>query len=97
MFVNVTADWCVTCKANEKAVFGRDGFREALEAANAVYMVGDWTDVDPELTAFLQQYKAVGVPLYVVFPAGGGEGRVLPTVLTLDTVREALAAAAKAP
>lgn len=90
VFVNVTADWCVTCKANEKAVFGRSGFREALEASNAVYMVGDWTDVDPDLTRFLQQYKAVGVPLYVVFPAGGGEGRVLPTVLTLDMARTAL-------
>ncbi len=97
VFVNVTADWCVTCKANEKAVFGRDGFREALEAANAVYMVGDWTDVDPELTAFLQQYKSVGVPLYVVFPRDGGEGQVLPTVLTLDMAREALAAAAGTP
>lgn len=90
VFVNVTADWCVTCKANEKAVFARSGFREALQATNAVYMVGDWTDVDPDLTRFLQQYKAVGVPLYVVFPAGGGEGRVLPTVLTLDTARAAL-------
>lgn len=90
VFVNVTADWCVTCKANEKAVFGRSGFRQALEATNAVYMVGDWTDVDPNLTRFLQQYKAVGVPLYVVFPAGGGEGRVLPTVLTLDMARTAL-------
>ncbi|RPE75786.1 protein-disulfide reductase DsbD family protein [Vulcaniibacterium tengchongense] len=95
VFVNVTADWCVTCKANEKAVFARDGFREALEAANAVYMVGDWTDVDPTLTAFLQRYKAVGVPLYVVFPRGGGEGRVLPLVLTLDTARQALAEAAQ--
>ena len=96
VFVNVTADWCVTCKANEKAVFARDGFREALEAANAVYMEGDWTNVEPELTAFLQRYKAVGVPLYVVFPAGGGEGRVLPTVLTPEVAREALAEAAAA-
>ncbi|QDH69069.1 protein-disulfide reductase DsbD family protein [Marilutibacter alkalisoli] len=94
VFVNVTADWCVTCKANEKTVFARDGFREALEAANAVYMVGDWTDVDPELTAFLQSHGAVGVPLYVLYPADGGEGRVLPLVLTPETARQALAEAA---
>ncbi len=95
VFVNMTADWCVTCKANERTVFGTDGFREAMEAANAVYMVGDWTDVDPQLTAFLQGYKSVGVPLYVVFPRNGGEGRVLPVVLTGDTVRQALAEAAR--
>lgn len=95
VLVNMTADWCVTCKANEKAVFARDGFLEALAAADAVYMVGDWTDVDPAITAYLQRYKAVGVPLYVVYPRGGGEGKVLPTVLTPTLVREALAAAAK--
>jgi thiol:disulfide interchange protein DsbD len=95
VFVNVTADWCVTCKANERAVFARSGFREAMAEANAVYMVGDWTDVDPALTAFLQRYKAVGVPLYVVFPRGGGEGRTLPMVLTVDSVREALAHASE--
>ena len=48
VLVNMTADWCVTCKANEKTVFARDGFRAALEKPHdAVYMVGDWTDVDP--------------------------------------------------
>ena len=94
VFVNVTADWCVTCKANEKTVFKGNGFRRAMEAADAVYMVGDWTDVDPTLTAFLQRHKAVGVPLYVVFPRGGGEGRVLPTVLTEATVEAALREAA---
>ena len=95
VLVNMTADWCVTCKANERAVFARDGFREALDSANAVYMVGDWTDVDPAITKYLQRYKAVGVPLYVVYPRDGGEGKVLPTVLTPTMVREALAEAAQ--
>lgn len=94
VLVNMTADWCVSCKANEKAVFGRDGFREALTAANAVYMVGDWTDVDPAITAYLQRYKAVGVPLYVLYPRSGGEATVLPTLLTPTLVREALEKAA---
>ncbi len=95
VLVNMTADWCVTCKANERTVFAREGFREALDDANAVYMVGDWTDVDPAITQYLQRYKAVGVPLYVVYPRDGGEGKVLPTVLTPTLVREALAEAAQ--
>ena len=95
VFVDITADWCITCKANEKAVLAREGFREALQAANATYMVGDYTDVDPTITAYLQRYGAVGIPLYVVYPRGGGEGRVLPTVLTGDLVRDALAQAAQ--
>jgi thiol:disulfide interchange protein DsbD len=97
VFVNMTADWCVTCKANEKTVLGREGFQQALAEADAAYLVGDWTNVDPALTAFLQRHKAVGVPLYVVFPRGGGEGRILPTVLTSDIVRQALIDAAAEP
>ncbi|MFT3755000.1 MAG: protein-disulfide reductase DsbD [Pseudoxanthomonas sp.] len=95
VFVDMTADWCVTCKANEKAVLNREAFHTALAEADGVYMVGDWTDTDPAITAFLDRYKAVGVPLYVVFPRGGGEGEVLPTVLTPAIVRIALERAAR--
>ena len=95
VFVNMTADWCVSCKVNEKAVFARDGFRRALAAANAAYMVGDYTDVDPTITAFLERHHAVGVPLYVVYPRSGGEGEVLPTLLTPALVEDALRRAAR--
>ena len=90
----MTADWCVSCKANERTVLGRDAFRASLERAGAVYMKGDWTDVDPEITAFLELHKAVGVPLYVVYPRQG-EPRVLPTILTQGIVDEALAEASR--
>ena len=90
VFINMTADWCVSCKANEKAVFARDGFRDAMQAAKAVYMTGDYTDVDPAITAYLQAHKAVGVPLYVVYPRGGGEGQILPVIVTPSLVEEAL-------
>ena len=93
VFVNMTADWCVSCKANERTVFGRDDFSAAMQAANAVYMVGDYTDVDPAITAYLERHKAVGVPLYVVYPRNGGEGEVLPVILTTAIVRDALARA----
>ncbi len=93
VFVDMTADWCVTCKANEKAVLGSEDFRTAMAQADAVYMQGDWTNVDPAITAFLEAHQAVGVPLYVVFPSKGGEGEVLPTVLTRKIVVEALARA----
>jgi len=90
VFVNMTADWCVSCKLNEKTVLSQDAFKTAMQQANAVYMKGDWTNVDPAITAFLESHKAVGVPLYVVYPAGGGEGEVLPTLLTAGIVEDAL-------
>jgi len=93
VFVNMTADWCVTCKANERNVLDRDAFRDALKRVDAVYMHGDWTNVDPQISAFLEQHKAVGVPLYVVY-GPGAPPRVLPTVLTQSIVEDALLRAA---
>jgi len=91
----MTADWCITCKANEHAVLATDAFRDLLKRTGAVYMKGDWTNEDPDITAFLQQYHTPGVPLYVVFPKHGGDGRKLPTVLTSSLVEQALTEAAK--
>ncbi|HEY4528920.1 MAG TPA: protein-disulfide reductase DsbD domain-containing protein [Luteimonas sp.] len=95
VFVNMTADWCVTCKANERSTLSSDAFRDALQRTGTTYMVGDWTNVDPEISAFLEAHRAVGVPLYVVYPRGGGEGAVLPAILDHDTVVTALERAAR--
>ncbi|WP_343162791.1 protein-disulfide reductase DsbD [Oleiagrimonas sp. C23AA] len=94
VFVDMTADWCITCKANEHAVLDTDGFKQLLKKTGAIYMKGDWTNEDPAITAFLQRYHSPGVPVYVVFPADGSEGTKLPNVLTMGIVREALTKAA---
>ena len=95
VFVDITADWCITCKANERAVLARPAFVDAMGKAGAVYMVGDYTDVDQPITDFLAVHHAVGIPLYVVYPKGGGEGEVLPNILTQSIVDDALARAEK--
>ena len=95
VFVDMTADWCVTCKANEHTVLDTDAFRDLLKRTGAVYMKGDWTDVNPTISAFLQQYHSPGVPLYVVFPKHSGPGQQLSTVLTASMVDQALTTAAQ--
>jgi thiol:disulfide interchange protein DsbD len=95
VFVDMTADWCVTCKANEHAVLNGDDFKALLKRTGAIYMKGDWTNEDPAISAFLQEYHSPGVPLYVVFPKNGGAGQKLPTVLTFSLVEQALNKAAE--
>jgi len=94
VFVNITADWCVTCKANEKNVLSSVEFRDALRRVDAVYMKGDWTNVDPTISTFLDQHQAVGVPLYVVYGPGAPPA-ILPTVLTGAIAEDALLRAAR--
>jgi len=95
VFVDMTADWCITCKVNEKAVLDTEAFRGLLQRTGTVYMVGDWTDQDEEISAFLDEFNAPGVPLYVVYPADGGPGRKLPQILSPNLMRDALEAAAQ--
>ncbi|KTF41064.1 protein-disulfide reductase DsbD family protein [Xanthomonas translucens] len=94
VFVNMTADWCVTCKANERNVFSSDAFRDTLKRVDAVYMKGDWTNEDERISAFLAEHKAVGVPLYVVY-GPGAPPTVLPPVLSQAVVEDALLRASR--
>jgi thiol:disulfide interchange protein DsbD len=94
VLVNMTADWCATCKVNERLVLSTDDFAALLADTGTAYLKGDWTNTDPEITAYLKRFNAVGVPLYVVYPAGGGKPEVLPAVLTATRVEEALRKAA---
>jgi thiol:disulfide interchange protein DsbD len=95
VFVDMGADWCVTCKANEYTVLDTDAFHQLLRRTGTVYMQGDWTHEDPAISAFLAQYHSPGVPLYVLFPRDGSPGRKLPTVLTAGMLQHALMDAAR--
>jgi thiol:disulfide interchange protein DsbD len=91
VLINMTAAWCLTCLVNEKVALSRESVQQRLHEKNITYLKGDWTNRDPEITRFLQQFGRNGVPLYLYFPAGrGSEVVVLPQVLTEKTVLDAL-------
>lgn len=89
VFVNMTADWCITCKVNEKIALGRDEVQSAFIRKGITYIKGDWTNSDPAITAYLEQFGRSGVPLYVYY-APGEAPHVLPQILTIDIVLGAL-------
>jgi thiol:disulfide interchange protein len=94
VMVDFTAEWCLTCKVNERTVLDSAPVVEKLKALNVVTMKADWTTQDPQITALLSKFSRPGVPLYVIFPAGKPtQPIVLPEVITPDLVREKLAEA----
>ena len=82
VFLYFTADWCLTCKVNEKAAIERAEVTNAFEKRGIVTLVGDWTRGDPVISRFLAERGRAGVPLYLFYPAGGGEPTEMPQVLT---------------
>ncbi|WP_397582518.1 protein-disulfide reductase DsbD family protein [Sphingorhabdus sp.] len=83
VFLYFTADWCVTCKVNEKAAIDRKETNAAFAKAGIQTMVGDYTRRDPDITRFLAKYGRSGVPLYVYYPPNA-DARLLPQILTVD-------------
>ena len=90
VFVNFTADWCITCKVNEKVVFENAEVRRVLAEKNVAWLTADWTTPDPAITAALERFGRSGVPLYLLYPPVG-EPEILPQVLTPDIMVEAVA------
>jgi thiol:disulfide interchange protein len=82
VFAYFTADWCLTCKVNERVAIDTDQVRTAFARHNVAVLVGDWTDGDPKLGRFIEQHNRAGVPLYLYYPPGATEPQVLPQVLT---------------
>ncbi|MDP9423145.1 MAG: thioredoxin family protein [Pseudomonadota bacterium] len=82
LFVYFTADWCLTCKANEAAAIEREAVRDAFGKAGVKVLVGDWTNGDPAITRFLEGRGRAGVPLYLWYQPGQAEPEELPQILT---------------
>ncbi|GAB5499658.1 MAG: hypothetical protein PsegKO_19690 [Pseudohongiellaceae bacterium] len=90
VFVNMTADWCITCLANEQTTLRTDRVKQAMTDNGITYMKGDWTNEDPEISAVLDQFNRPSVPLYVLYPGDpSAEPQILPQILTPGIVAEA--------
>lgn len=91
IFIDATADWCLTCKANEAAVLSDPALLQKLDSAGVVRMKADWTRETPEVNELLYSMGKSGVPAYAVYPKGDkGKQVVLPELLTSGLILEAI-------
>ncbi|MCB9729914.1 MAG: thioredoxin family protein [Deltaproteobacteria bacterium] len=91
VFIDFTADWCVTCKVYERTVINTDPVKGALAQGCVLPVRADYTKEDPRITHWLERFKRPGVPMYVILPAGRPhEPLLLPDVLTESSLLEGL-------
>ncbi|MBU6450215.1 MAG: thioredoxin family protein [Cyanobacteria bacterium REEB67] len=96
VFLDFTADWCLTCKVNEKTVLATKAVSEQLKALHVVTMKADWTKQDADITKLLNKFNRSGVPLYVIFPGNHPDKPiVLPEVIDQSLVIAKLQEAVK--
>jgi len=90
VFVDVTADWCITCIVNKKLVLLEGDVYQRLKAENIIVMQADWTLPDPQIAAYLASFNRYGIPFNAVYGPAFPEGITLPELLTPGAVTEAL-------
>ncbi len=90
VFVDVTADWCITCQANKKLVINRGETAKRLKGDGVVAMRADWTRPDERITAYLAAHGRYGIPFNIVYGPGAPDGLALPELLSEGAVVEAL-------
>ena len=83
VFLNFTADWCITCKVNESVALKTSKVRKLLTDKDITYIEADWTRKDPVISSALEEYGRTGLPLYLLFPSKG-DPLILPEILTED-------------
>ena len=94
-FVYFTADWCISCKVNERVALSTDRVAQAFNSRGIKVIEGDWTTEDPAITEWLEMYGRAGVPLYLYFPSGSSleTATILPQILTSGIVVDSIARA----
>ncbi|MGC6509146.1 MAG: protein-disulfide reductase DsbD family protein [Myxococcota bacterium] len=95
LFIDFTADWCLSCKVNEKTILNTETVRKAMKEHNVVPLKADWTRRDPEITAWLERYERAGVPFYIVIPPNGAPPIPLGELITPSSVVNALVQASE--
>jgi thiol:disulfide interchange protein len=95
VFVNYTAAWCVSCQVNDKVALSTHAVASAFARHKVAYLKADWTKRDATIAAELASHGRAGVPLYLVYGTNGGDGVILPSILTPDIVVKAVEAADK--
>ena len=91
VFVDVTADWCITCKVNKFNILQKEDIQTALQQPDVVALRGDWTLPSDAITEFLKKRGQVAVPFNQIYGPGMPQGQALPTLLTRDAVLNTLA------
>lgn len=97
VFVDVTADWCITCKANKVGVILQEPVYSLLQQAHVLPMKGDWTTASQPITDYLQSHNRFGVPFNIVYGPNAPQGIALPEILSSQRVIDALKQASSMP
>ena len=93
VFVDFTAEWCITCKVNERVAIKTTKVHEAFTKNNIEFVIADWTNKDASIAKILEEYGRAGVPLYLLYPADTSKPAIMirEGIITPGDILDAIA------
>ena len=88
VFVDITADWCITCKANKILVLNNKEFKSLIRDNKIILMKGDWTKPNDEINKFLQKANRYGIPFNALYNSNFPNGLLYSEILSLKDIRD---------
>ena len=90
VFVDITADWCVTCKVNEVLVFNNNEFSQIVKNYDLILMRGDWTKPNKDIMLFMQKLERYGIPFNAIYNYKNPQGILFSELLTIKDIEKKL-------
>ena len=88
VFVDITADWCITCKVNKNLVLNNPEIVEMFSKNNVKFLQLDWTKPNDKIKEFLALKNRYGLPYNEIYSSSIPNGKILPEILSKKIVKE---------
>ena len=90
VFLNFTADWCITCKVNERVALKTKNTLNLFKEKEIFYMEADWTNKNKVIAEKLESFGRSSIPLYVFYPEKDKQPIILPEILSESVIEDYL-------
>ena len=88
IFVNITADWCITCKINKFLVLNSKIIHKFFNENNIITIKADYTESNQNIYNLLKYVNRFAIPTYIIFSKKNPNGIVLKEILTKTYLQE---------
>ncbi len=86
VFVDFTADWCVTCQVNKFTTLESKTIRDSFQQNNVKLLRADWTKKDESILVFMSSFGRFGIPLNIIYGPKNKSGKLLPEILSKNSI-----------
>ncbi len=88
IFLDITADWCITCKFNKVNVLNSQSVSDFFENQEITLIKADWTQPNEKIDKFLKKYNKFGIPFNAFYSTKFPDGIIMTEILTAKEIFE---------